>query len=213
MIPLDLLAIRPVRLSYLASIFAFTAQMAVLIALPFYLQPRFTHIAVGLLITGYPLGVLCGAPMSPRLSERFGASGLGMCGLLLTAFGFGALPFTNAAGFAPIIACLAVAGFGMGLFQSPNNHTMMRDAPRVRSGAAAGMMAVCRLLGQTTGALAAALSFREGRPKWPTSTAWVARSIASGLLATTRPTISRPCGPGEGDGLAASRHCRSLTAI
>ena len=35
MIPLDLLAIRPVRLSYLASIFAFTAQMIVLIALPF----------------------------------------------------------------------------------------------------------------------------------------------------------------------------------
>ena len=55
---------------------------------------------------------------------------------------------------------MGMAGFGVGVFQAPNNRVMIGEVPRRRSGAAAGMMAVSRLIGQTLGALAAAFAFR-----------------------------------------------------
>jgi DHA2 family multidrug resistance protein-like MFS transporter len=47
---------------------------------------------------------------------------------------------------------MAVAGAGFGLFQTPNNRTMIAAAPRERSGGASGMLGTARLLGQTIGA-------------------------------------------------------------
>ena len=46
---------------------------------------------------------------------------------------------------------------GFGLFQSPNNRTMIAAAPRERSGGASGMLGTARLLGQTLGAALVAL--------------------------------------------------------
>ena len=48
---------------------------------------------------------------------------------------------------------LAVCGAGFGLFQSPNNHTIVTSAPPHRSGGAAGMLGTARLTGQSLGAL------------------------------------------------------------
>ena len=50
-------------------------------------------------------------------------------------------------------------GFGFGLFQTPNNRTMVTAAPRSRSGAAGGLLATARLTGQTAGATAVAVLF------------------------------------------------------
>jgi DHA2 family multidrug resistance protein-like MFS transporter len=47
---------------------------------------------------------------------------------------------------------MALAGAGFGLFQTPNNRTMIAAAPRERSGGASGMLGTARLLGQTIGA-------------------------------------------------------------
>ena len=52
---------------------------------------------------------------------------------------------------------MALAGVGFGLFQTPNNRTMIAAAPRERSGGASGMLGTARLLGQTTGAALVAL--------------------------------------------------------
>ena len=54
---------------------------------------------------------------------------------------------------------MAVCGLGFGLFQSPNNRTIVSAAPKARSGAAGGMLATARLLGQTTGAVAVGVAF------------------------------------------------------
>ena len=56
-----------------------------------------------------------------------------------------------------IVWRMAVAGIGFGLFQSPNNRTMIAAAPRERSGGASGMLGMARLLGQTIGAALVAL--------------------------------------------------------
>ncbi len=52
---------------------------------------------------------------------------------------------------------MALAGIGFGLFQSPNNRTMIAAAPRERSGGASGMLGTARLLGQTIGAALVAM--------------------------------------------------------
>jgi DHA2 family multidrug resistance protein-like MFS transporter len=49
------------------------------------------------------------------------------------------------------LAMFAVCGLGFGLFQSPNNRTMI-SAPRERTGGASGMLGTARLTGQTVGA-------------------------------------------------------------
>ena len=56
-----------------------------------------------------------------------------------------------------IVWRMALAGAGFGMFQSPNNRTMIAAAPRERSGGASGMLGTARLLGQTTGAALVAL--------------------------------------------------------
>jgi MFS transporter, DHA2 family, multidrug resistance protein len=56
-----------------------------------------------------------------------------------------------------VIWRMALSGAGFGLFQTPNNRTMIAAAPRERSGGASGMLGTARLLGQTTGAALVAL--------------------------------------------------------
>jgi len=55
---------------------------------------------------------------------------------------------------------MALCGVGFGLFQAPNNRTIMGSVPRRRSGAAGGMLAAARLIGQSIGAAAVAILFR-----------------------------------------------------
>lgn len=54
---------------------------------------------------------------------------------------------------------MMLCGAGFGLFQSPNNHTIITSAPRNRSGGASGMLGTARLFGQTSGAALVALMF------------------------------------------------------
>ena len=54
---------------------------------------------------------------------------------------------------------LALCGIGFGLFQSPNNHTIVTSAPLARAGAASGMLGTARLTGQSLGAVLLGIIF------------------------------------------------------
>ena len=166
-IPLDLIRVPVLLRSYGTSVFAFAAQMIGLVALPFYLQHRFgfAHVTVGLVITAMPIGTMIAAPLSARLLDRISAAHLGAAGLILVAAAYLALAQLSAAIL--IAASMWVVGFGFGLMQTPNNRIMLGEAPRRRSGAAAGMLAMSRLTGQTLGAIVTALCLRV----WGTSSA------------------------------------------
>lgn len=56
---------------------------------------------------------------------------------------------------------MILCGAGFGLFQSPNNHTIITSAPRERSGGASGMLGTARLLGQSSGAALVALMLNQ----------------------------------------------------
>jgi DHA2 family multidrug resistance protein-like MFS transporter len=161
-IPFDLLGIRIFRLSLATSVCSFTAQMAALVALPFEIQ-RLGHSAVetGLYITPWPLALACVAPLAGRLADRYPAGLLGGAGLLTLASGLCLLALYPMGGDAAgLLWRMAICGAGFGLFQAPNNRTIMGSAPRRRSGAAGGMLAAARLIGQSIGAAAVAILFR-----------------------------------------------------
>lgn len=167
LIPLDLIGIPLLALSYAASVVAFAAQMVGLVALPFYLQSRwgYDHAQAGLVITALPLGIAVAAPVAGRLVERVPAGLLGGVGLVLLVCGSaGIAALQPKAGTAALVLVIFLCGIGFGLFQSPNNRTMMGTAPARRSGAAAGMLATSRLVGQTFGAIIVALVFRLSGP-------------------------------------------------
>jgi len=168
-IPFDLLRIRLFTLSLASSVCAFMAQMGALVSLPFEIQ-RLGHSAVqtGLLMTPWPLALALVAPVAGRLADRYAAGILGGLGLLVVAAGLVLLAVLPAPGGASAFAWrMALCGAGFGLFQAPNNRTIMAAAPRARSGAAGGMLSAARLTGQTMGAAGVAILFRAYGPGAP----------------------------------------------
>jgi DHA2 family multidrug resistance protein-like MFS transporter len=160
LLPVDLLRIPVFALSIATSIASFCAQMLAGVSIPFYLQSRYGYSAVetGLLITPWPITVAIAAPLAGRLVERYPAGLLGGIGLVLFAAGLGSLAALPAhPSHFDVAWRMALSGLGFGLFQTPNNRTMIAAAPRERSGGASGMLGTARLLGQTTGAALVAL--------------------------------------------------------
>jgi DHA2 family multidrug resistance protein-like MFS transporter len=162
LLPLDLLR-RPIfSLSIATSVTSFAAQMLALVTMPFLLQAIMDRSVAetGLLMTAWPLAVGMTAPLAGRLADRHPAGLLGGIGLVVFAAGLVALSMLDGRpGNADILWRMALCGAGFGFFQSPNNRTIVTAAPRERSGAAGGMLATARLLGQTTGAVAVATAF------------------------------------------------------
>ncbi|WLI76035.1 MFS transporter [Kosakonia sp. H02] len=162
LLPVDLLRIPLFSLSIGTSICSFCAQMLALVSLPFFLQTVLgrSEVETGLLLTPWPLATMVMAPLAGYLIERVHAGLLGALGLAMLACGLFALALLPAApADADIIWRMALCGAGFGLFQSPNNHTIITSAPRQRSGGASGMLGTARLLGQSSGAALVALTF------------------------------------------------------
>jgi len=164
LIPLDLLRVRSFRMSIVASVCSFTGQMIGFLALPFYFQHELGLSAMdtGLLMTPWPLAVMVAAPLSAHLAGRTSTARLcavgGGClatGLALCA----AWPLHGGDPRLPMAIFTSLAGFGFGLFQTPNNQNMLLAAPKERSGAAGGAQGTARLTGLTFGSLLMGLAF------------------------------------------------------
>ena len=197
LIPFDLLRIRVFSLSVLTSICSFMAQMVALVALPFEIQ-RVGHSAAetGLLMTAWPVGVALAAPIAGRLADRYPAGTLGSLGLLTMAAGLLLLALLPHDG-TPIELMwrMALCGLGFGFFQAPNNRTLIGSAPRARTGAAGGMLATARLLGQSIGAAGVAILFRT----FPGKGSNFALAVAAGIALTAAAvSVSRLAGSSGG---------------
>jgi len=181
LIPLDLLGVPRMRFAYGASICAFAAQMGMLVMLPFLLEKDrgLDAAQVGLLILPLPIALGAVAPLAGRLSDKPWAGRMSAAGLVLQALMLAALALLLPTG-APvglIALAMGLSGVGFGLFQSPNNNVMLRAGPIDRAGAAAGMQAQCRLIGQTAGALVSAVSLRLAGES-STVMFWIAAALA-----------------------------------
>ncbi|MES2184349.1 MAG: MFS transporter [Pseudomonadota bacterium] len=160
--PVDLLRIPVFRLSMCSSVGTFAAQMMAFISLPFLLLDAYgrSPAQTGLILTAWPLGVVTIAPIAGWLIGRFPDGLLGGIGLAMLSSGLALLAALPAhPSNADIVWRLALCGLGFGLFQSPNNHTIVTSAPPHRSGGASGMLGTARLTGQTLGAVLLATIF------------------------------------------------------
>jgi DHA2 family multidrug resistance protein-like MFS transporter len=191
LLPLDLMRIPIFALSIATSVCSFSAQMLAFVSLPFYLE-GFLHrspVQTGMLLTPWPIAVGMVAPVSGYLADRFSPAILGGIGLLLLAAGLLALAMIGPeAGDIDIAWRMVVCGIGFGLFQAPNNRTMIAAAPRERAGAAGGMLATARLTGQTAGATMVAI-FLAASPDRGESLALVVGSglaVAGAIASTSR---------------------------
>ena len=162
MLPLDLLRIPVFALSMGASIGAFSAQMLSFIALPFMLLDALgrSHFAAGMLMTAWSAAIVLVAPVAGKLIGKVEDGLLGGIGMAILAFGLLSLALLPAdPGDLNIGWRMALCGLGFGLFQSPNNHTIVTSAPLARAGAASGMLGTARLTGQSLGAVLVAIIF------------------------------------------------------
>jgi DHA2 family multidrug resistance protein-like MFS transporter len=162
MLPVDLFRKPIFALSVGTSICSYGAQALAFVALPFYFEyvGGNSQVETGLLMTPWPLIVVFIAPLAGRLSDRYPPTILGGLGLVVMTVGLLLLLFAPAdAGLPDIAWRMAVTGLGFGFFQSPNNKLLIGSAPRDRTGAASGMLATARLLGQTLGSALVALVF------------------------------------------------------
>ena len=163
-IALDLLQIRIIRLSLMASFTAFVGLNGALIALPFYFHSLGYNAAqTGLLMTPFPVGSALVAVIAGRLADRFHAGILGAIGLAVFAGAMALLALLpNAPSTIELVWRTALGGAGFSLFIAPNLRAMVGATPRHRSGAITGLTTTARMTGMTTGVAVAALIFSAG---------------------------------------------------
>lgn len=189
--PVDLLRIPLFSLSIVTSVFSFIAQMLAMVSMPFFLQRVLgrSEVATGLLLTPWPLATMIFAPLAGRLLEKVKAGILGCIGMLIFAAGLLLLAMLPAhPSDADIIWRMAVCGCGFGLFQTPNNSTIIASAPESRSGGASGMLGTARLMGQTLGASLVALMFKAfpGQSAHASLLLGCGLSVAAAFISLTR---------------------------
>ncbi|MFM0314722.1 MFS transporter [Paraburkholderia nemoris] len=182
LLPIDLLRIPVFALSIGTSVCSFCAQMLAFVSLPFLLQDTLglSQVETGLLMTPWPAVIIIAAPIAGVLSDKISSGWLGGVGLVAMTVGLLLLATLGTHPEPMQIAWrMALCGAGFGIFQSPNNRTMLSAAPRERSGGASGMLGTARLTGQTLGAALVALIFGIAPQNGPTITLYVAACFSA----------------------------------
>jgi EmrB/QacA subfamily drug resistance transporter len=154
MIHFSLFRIRPFFIGNITGFLSFVAMYANTMLMPFYLQHvlNYDPTQVGLLMTSFPLMMAITAPLSGRASDRIGPIILTTSGLVVTAMSFLYLSTVTATSlYWQIIPGLLLMGLGTGLFQSPNNSSVMSSVPPSKLGVAGGINALVRNVGMVIG--------------------------------------------------------------
>src|SRR5919202_217233 len=154
MLDLKLFTIRSFSAGNISLLVAFAAVFAANFLLPFFLErgQGLSALESGLLLTPLPLAILVVAPLSGALSDRIGSQIPSTAGLTILAVGLLSLTGVGAeTGHWGLIWRFAMVGTGMGLFNSPNQSSIMGSVPRPRLGIASGMISQMRYTGQALG--------------------------------------------------------------
>lgn len=167
MLDLRLFENRPFTFGNLATIFAFMALFSNNILLPFFLQ----HILhkppaqIGMLMAVLPLSMVFVAPISGYLSEKIDPRILTTLGMLImtVALCYQGFYMTVNTSFYGVLAGQIMVGIGNGLFQSPNNSSVIRTVEKTRLGVANGVNTLVRHVGMVCGVSVAIAIFENVR--------------------------------------------------
>lgn len=154
MIDLNIFNSKLLTINLLTGLMTFFSMGGITFLMPFYLQNvlELPLREVGLLMIVTPISMGMIAPISGRLSDRFGSRPITVIGLGFLILGyFGVSTLSVDSTWIDYIIRFIPIGMGMGIFQSPNNSAVMGSAPRNRLGVVSSMLSVTRTLGQTIG--------------------------------------------------------------
>lgn len=154
MIDLSLFRNQPFVIGNLSGWMCFVAMFANTMLLPFYLQQvlNFSPSQVGLLMTAFPIMMAVVAPLSGHASDKFGPLILTSGGLTISALGlFYYSTLSSTASFYQVIPGALLLGIGAGMFNSPNNSSVMSSVPPQKLGLAGGINSLVRNLGMISG--------------------------------------------------------------
>ena len=154
MIDLSLYKNRPFLIGNLSGLLCFVAMFANTMLMPFYLQSilNYNPTQVGLVLTAFPLITAIIAPISGSLSDKYGPVALTTGGLVTIGLGlFYLMTVTATSSVWKIIPGPLLMGLGSGLFQSPNNSSVISSVPRAKLGIAGGLNALVRNVGMVMG--------------------------------------------------------------
>jgi MFS family permease len=118
---------------------------------PFYFEELqgFPPERTGLMLTPFPLAMAIVAPAAGALSDRVGSRLLAPLALAITTAALLLMIQLDATSpMSEIWWRLALAGVGLGMFQSPNTRSLMGAAPESQQGMASGVFATARITGQ-----------------------------------------------------------------
>ena len=144
LLDLSLLSIREFTGAVSAQLINAMAWGAFILIVSLYLQlvKGLSPLQAGIAILPFDVTLLFLAPLSGRLSDRYGTRPFATAGLAIISVSLLAMSTLNPdTPYATLVAFLLLGGAGMGLFTSPNMSSVMGSVPPQRRGVASGFRA------------------------------------------------------------------------
>ncbi|MDI3480670.1 MAG: hypothetical protein PWQ97_325 [Tepidanaerobacteraceae bacterium] len=153
MLDLSLFSNRMFSAGNLSCLLNFIAQYMMVFLTPFFLdRAGYSTNQIGLIMTAFPITMLMVAPISGTLSDKIGPLFLSTGGALICSVALYLMSTLNlSSSRSEVVWRLVLFGLGNGLFQTPNNSSVMGSAPRERQGIASGVLATMRNVGMVLG--------------------------------------------------------------
>jgi EmrB/QacA subfamily drug resistance transporter len=149
-----LFANRTFSVASVSLLLSFIATSGVPVLLPFYLLHvrGWSTARAGVLLTPLPLTVALTSPLSGALADRVGTRSLSAAGMFIASVGLALLTWIDdRTSVSRLVLILAIVGAGQAIFRPPNNSALMGSVGRDQQGAAAGVLATARVVGQSVG--------------------------------------------------------------
>lgn len=140
--------------SNMAALINYLAQYTMTFLLPFYLtsQVKLPVSTAGYIISSFPVAMMIASPKAGVMSDKFGFRLLTVTGMIFVGTGMLIVSTVTLNPHIPFIVLgLVFVGLGSGIFQSPNNNSIMSAVPQSHMGVASGMIATMRNVGQVMG--------------------------------------------------------------
>jgi hypothetical protein len=154
LLDLGLFRIRLFAAGNIARLTSFVTVSMNQLIMPFFLQLGLglDTLRAGLFMATASVGLGVLSPFTGWLSDRIGARLLASSGLGLMGISFLSLRSLDlGASTADIVLRLGLLGIGLGLFQTPNNNSLMSSIPPERLGVGSSFLSIVRSLGISIG--------------------------------------------------------------